>query len=150
MRQPTTGVPREALPQGMFLVERWTHMLKGLLRRSTEALEIAARFRQAQSAVRPTPDLIGIVHVLAIVLPEAHRATLVTTSLLQSHIVTAGASVWASTGESMRVEEAPLGHGRDGRTSRTGIQPHPLPQAQACGFGKRDPAINEPWCGCAA
>lgn len=109
----------------MFLVAWWAYMLKLLLRRSTQAFEVVARLRQAQRAVRPTAHLVGIVDILTVVLPEAHRAYLVSTALIESEIAATRAGIRSGADWPTHVEIPPCRHGQHGLTCHTcGFREH--------------------------
>src|SRR5207245_8791866 len=59
------------------------HVLKKTTLGSSELMKVLACPSQAKVGIRPASYLLGVVVVLAIILPKAHRTNLVATSLQQ-------------------------------------------------------------------
>jgi hypothetical protein len=69
-------------------------MRKHSLLNRPDAREVAASLSQAERVVRPAADLVGVMIVLAIVLPEAHRAKVIAAARRESQEPAAGTRVW--------------------------------------------------------
>lgn len=72
---------------------RRANMAEILSAARAELSDVPASLRQAQFVVRAATNLVGIVVVLAVVLPEAHRADLKPTPLVESEVAAAGTRV---------------------------------------------------------
>jgi hypothetical protein len=79
--------------QWMFFVGGWPNLGDPLFRGSSEIREIEAGMRQAQPPVGPATYNVGIVCVLTVVFPKAHRTDLVSAPLIQSEVATARTAV---------------------------------------------------------
>lgn len=71
--------------------------------------EVPTCLREAQTTVRTTATLIGIMVVLAVVFPEAHGADLEVPPLLKSQVTAARTRVRLTAGKSAHIDE----HTRD-------------------------------------
>jgi len=77
-----------------LIIPRWSHMRKHSVLNRPDAREVAASLSQAERIVRPAADLVGVMIVLPIVLPEADRAKVIAAALRESHKPAAGTRVW--------------------------------------------------------
>ena len=69
-------------------------MRKRSLLNRPNAREVAASLSQTERVVRPAADLVGVMFVLPVVLPEAHWAKVIAAALRESHEPAAGTRVW--------------------------------------------------------
>jgi len=88
------------------LDRQWgTHEARATLVAGAHGLEVGPGHRQAERPVWTTANLVGVVVVLAVVLPEANGTDLVGAALGQSDATAARAPGWAFGGRTSRVDE---------------------------------------------
>lgn len=77
------------LVSGVLVVPWWTHKSCQPQLDSPDLGEVAAGLGKAETSVRATSHYVGVVVVLPVVLPEAHRTDVVDAALGQGEIAAA-------------------------------------------------------------
>jgi hypothetical protein len=85
-----------ALLQGVLVIARRPHEPRAPLVTRPEPPEVLAGLRERQPLVRPAPHLVGVVVVLAIVLPETDSADVKTAARIERQVPAARARVRAA------------------------------------------------------
>jgi hypothetical protein len=85
--------------------KRITHVRESTPFAGSEDGEISPGLVQAQISVGTAANLIGIMLVLAVVLPEADRAHLIHASLIEGVISAASAGIWLASRWTSDVDE---------------------------------------------
>lgn len=89
--------------------------------------EVAPCLAEAEPSVGAAAGLIGVMIVLAVVFPEAHRADLVVPPLLKRQVTTARTRIRLTPWRSMHIDE----HARDCCSWAAALQPTPPDQSRS-------------------
>lgn len=95
----------------MLVRQRLPNELGTPLVAGTHGVEVPTGLSQAQPAVRSATDPVGVVIVLAVVLPEAHGADLVEATLGKREVAAAWTPIGSAPGAAAHVDKG-FGHGR--------------------------------------